>query len=260
MPRNSSGTYTLPSAAFVPGGLIKSADENANFSDIATALTQSLATTGVSTMTGPIKAAPGSVSAPSYTFNGSTASGFYLVAANQIGWSANGVSGATFNSDTSVSWAGAQTYAASATFNAAMVFNFTTFTFTASARAAFHNSLGDTISIQIIIDNGGNVITTGVRGYIEVPCDCTVNRTTVMAAQSGSIVVDIWRANGALPTSAAQSIAGSAKPTLSTAQFSTNTTLTGWTTTLAAQDVIAFNVDSVTSIQRVTVALTALRT
>src|SRR5579859_5390899 len=111
MPRNSSGTYSLPVAAFVPGGLIKSADNNSNFSDIATALTQSLATTGVSTMTGPIKAAPGTVGAPSITFNGALGTGFYLAAANQVGWTANGVLGATFNSDTSVTWAGGATWA-----------------------------------------------------------------------------------------------------------------------------------------------------
>lgn len=110
MPRNSSGTYSLPVAAFVPGGLIKSADNNSNFFDIATALTQSLATTGVSTMTGPIKAAAGAVNAPSVTFGGSLTTGFYLSGTNQIGWTANGVQGAAFNADTSVTWAGGATW------------------------------------------------------------------------------------------------------------------------------------------------------
>lgn len=106
MPRNSSGTYTLPVAAFVPGGLIKSADDNSNFSDIATAITQSLATTGVSTMTGSINAAAGAVNAPGYAFTGASKTGFYLASSNQIGWTANGVEAATFNSDTSVTFAG----------------------------------------------------------------------------------------------------------------------------------------------------------
>jgi microcystin-dependent protein len=96
----------LAVAAFVPGGLIKSSDLNSNFSDIATALTQSLATTGVSTMTGPIKAAVGAVGAPSFTFGSALGTGFYLAGANQIGWAANGVQGATFNSDLSTTWGG----------------------------------------------------------------------------------------------------------------------------------------------------------
>lgn len=100
----------MPVAAFVPGGLIKSADDNSNFSDIATALTQSLATTGVSTMTGPINAAAGTVGAPSYTFNGASKTGFYLAGANQIGWASNGIQGALFNADTSITFAGAATF------------------------------------------------------------------------------------------------------------------------------------------------------
>lgn len=108
MPRNSSGTYTLPVAAFVPGGLIKAADNNSNFSDIAAAITQSLATTGVSSMTGPLKSAAGSAPAPGITFGAAVATGFYLAGANQIGWSAGGAQAATFNADKSVSWVGSQ--------------------------------------------------------------------------------------------------------------------------------------------------------
>jgi microcystin-dependent protein len=110
MPRGSNGTYTLPIAAFVPGGLIKSSDDNSNFSDIATAITQSLATTGVSAMTGPIKAAAGSLAAPSITFVGALTTGLYLSGANQIGVSVNGVQSMTFNNDTSTTWAGSATF------------------------------------------------------------------------------------------------------------------------------------------------------
>lgn len=106
MPRSSSGNYSLPVAAFVPGGLIKSADDNSNLGDIAAALTQSLATTGVSTMTGALIGAAGLVTTPGYTFNGATKTGFYLAGTNQIGWASNGVQGATFNADTSVTFAG----------------------------------------------------------------------------------------------------------------------------------------------------------
>lgn len=84
---------------------------DSNFSDIATALTQSLATTGVSTMTGPFKAAAGNVAAPGITFNGAPATGFYLAGTNQIGWASNGIQGATLNADTSVNFAGNVTIA-----------------------------------------------------------------------------------------------------------------------------------------------------
>jgi hypothetical protein len=123
MPRNSSGTYTLPIGAFAPLGLIKSADHNSNYSDIAIALTQSLATTGVSTMTGPVKAAVGAVGAPGYAFGADATTGFYLPGAGQIGWAALGIQAATFNSDKSVTWAGGATWGGNVTFNGAVAFN-----------------------------------------------------------------------------------------------------------------------------------------
>jgi microcystin-dependent protein len=61
-------------------------------------------------MTGPINASAGLVTAPGYTFSGAPKTGFYLAGANQIGWASNGVQGATFNSDTSTTWAGGATF------------------------------------------------------------------------------------------------------------------------------------------------------
>lgn len=93
------------------GTVIRSADVNADLSDIASGLTQSLATTGVSSMTGPIKAASGSLGSPSYSFVSALTSGLFLAGTNQIGWSSAGVLGATFNNDLSVTWYGGATWA-----------------------------------------------------------------------------------------------------------------------------------------------------
>lgn len=81
MPRNSSGVYTLPVAAYVAGTTIKSADMNSNLSDVGTALTQSLATTGVSSMSGPVKLAAGSIGSPSLTLASDVTTGWYNSAA-----------------------------------------------------------------------------------------------------------------------------------------------------------------------------------
>jgi microcystin-dependent protein len=51
MSRNGSGSYSLPEAAFVPNTAISSAAVNSDFSDIATALTGSLARDGQGGMT-----------------------------------------------------------------------------------------------------------------------------------------------------------------------------------------------------------------
>lgn len=54
MARNGSGTYSLPEAAFVFNTVIDEAAVNNNFSDIATALTGSVAKDGQTTMTGAL--------------------------------------------------------------------------------------------------------------------------------------------------------------------------------------------------------------
>ena len=47
--------------------------------------------------------------------------------------------------------------------------------------------------IAFIIDGGGALITTGVKGSVEVPFSCTIAAWTLLADVSGSIVVDIWK-------------------------------------------------------------------
>lgn len=111
----------------------------------------------------------------------------------------------------------------------------------------------------MLIDGAGTTIATGVKGFIEVPFACTINRVTLAADQSGSIVIDVWRANAAVPT-VANTITASDLPTLSSAQYSTDTALTGWSKTLVARDILAFNVNSATTVQKVLISLTVTRT
>lgn len=104
MPRNASGVYSLPESPFVDGTTIESTPMNSNLSDIADALTLSLATSGVSSMSGPVKAATGAATAPSYTFAASQGTGFFLNAADEIGWAANGVLRGLFGSTGTVTF------------------------------------------------------------------------------------------------------------------------------------------------------------
>lgn len=113
-----------------------------------------------------------------------------------------------------------------------------------------------TRSITFIIDGGGSTITTGVKGYLEIPFACTIDRATALADQSGSIVVDIWKDTYAnYPPTDADSITSAAPITISSATKSQDATLTGWTTSVTAGDILGFNVDSITTCQRVTIAL-----
>lgn len=110
--------------------------------------------------------------------------------------------------------------------------------------------------ITITIDGGGSAISTGVKGYSSSPIGGTIVRARLLADQTGSAVVDVWKDTFAnYPPTVADTITASAKPTLSSANHSDDTTLTGWTTSVTAGDVFGFNVDSATTITRLTLEL-----
>lgn len=118
-----------------------------------------------------------------------------------------------------------------------------------------------TSEIVFVIDGGGAVIATGVKGYLPIDFACTITQATLVANTSGSIVIDIWKDTYAnFPPLDADSITASAPPTLSAAQKSQDATLTGWTTSVSAGDVLAFNVDSASAVSKVTLTLKVTRT
>lgn len=115
--------------------------------------------------------------------------------------------------------------------------------------------------LGVTIDGAGSAITTGIKGYLYVPYACTITVAELAADVSGSIVIDVWKDTAAnFPPTDADSIAASAPPTLSSAQRSSDSTLTGWTVSLAAGDYLGFNVDSASTVTRVTLALKVTRT
>jgi len=103
---------------------------------------------------------------------------------------------------------------------------------------------------------GAGALTTGVKAYLEVPVSATIVGWTLVADQSGSIVIDVWKDTYAnFPPLVADTIAGSEKPTLSTAQKNQDLDLTTWTTAVTIGDILAFNIDSITTINQATLTL-----
>lgn len=110
--------------------------------------------------------------------------------------------------------------------------------------------------IGMLIDGGGSAITTGVKGYLQIPYTATIQAVTLLADVSGSIVIDIWKDTYAnYPPTVADTITAAAKPTISAALKSQDTTLTGWTTAITADDVLGFNVDSASTVTKVSLIL-----
>jgi len=118
----------------------------------------------------------------------------------------------------------------------------------------------DDVGIIYVIDGGGEAISTGVAGFLEIPFACTITGWTIVADQSGSIVVDVWNdVYGNFPPTVADTIAGSEKPTISAATKGQDLSLGTWTTGVDAGDILGFNVDSCSTIERVTLAIRAVR-
>jgi hypothetical protein len=116
------------------------------------------------------------------------------------------------------------------------------------------------VGLEIEIDGGGSAITPGIKGYYRIPFACTLTAHRLVADQSGSIVIDLWKDTYAnFPPTDADSITASTPPTLSSAQKAEDTTLSGWTKTFAAGDWIAVNVDSASTVTYAKLSLSLTR-
>lgn len=95
-------------------------------------------------------------------------------------------------------------------------------------------------SFGVTVDGGGSVVTAGSKGFVVVPFACTITGWSIVADQSGSVAFDVEKAaDGVVPST---SIVASAAPTLTADQIERSTTLTSWTTSVTANDVIEFEI------------------
>lgn len=116
------------------------------------------------------------------------------------------------------------------------------------------------VAIPFVIDNGGVVISSGLKGSLLIPFDCIITEVVLLADVNGSVVVDIWKDTyGNYPPTAADSICATSKPTLSSSIKYQDNTLLSWNRTILANDVLSFNVDSAATISRLTITLKANR-
>lgn len=98
--------------------------------------------------------------------------------------------------------------------------------------------------------------------YVRVPFACTIAAAHVLTqGGTGSCVIDVRKDTFAnFPPTGADSIAASAKPTVTADVKSTDTTLTGWTVAVSAGDVLAFHVDSTSTFTGISVILDVVPT
>jgi len=97
MPRNGSGTMSV-SNSFSSGTTISSSEMNANFTDFASEVTNSLPRDGQAAMTGQLKITAGTAAAPGLIFSTDTDTGIYRVGADTVGIAVGGAIAAQINS------------------------------------------------------------------------------------------------------------------------------------------------------------------
>jgi hypothetical protein len=110
--------------------------------------------------------------------------------------------------------------------------------------------------VGITVGDGINVPATGLKGIVRVPWSGTLVQWSICANAVGDITFDVWKdVAGAYPPTVADTITAADKPKITGDDYAEGTALTGWTKTITAGDIVAFNLDSVVTIARATLVL-----
>lgn len=111
--------------------------------------------------------------------------------------------------------------------------------------------------ISFNVDGGGSAITTGEKGHLRIEFDCDITRATALV-DTGTITVDVWKSTLAKfpdePTDT-QSITGNSPFNITSNQKYENAGLDDWNVKISKGDVLAFNVDLVSSATRCSLTL-----
>lgn len=109
-------------------------------------------------------------------------------------------------------------------------------------------------SLGWVLDGGGVAIANGQKGHMEIPFNGTIKRFTALGDQAGSLSFELKKSPYAgFPIGT--SITGAGMPSMSGVQKYQDSVLSGWTTTVAAGDVLYLSTHNGTTITRCTVSL-----
>lgn len=119
------------------------------------------------------------------------------------------------------------------------------------------------------IDGGGSAIATTTCTYakcwLQVDFPCTIISSTLLAAPSGSIILNVTRTTysafdgGVTHPVVGDKITSSTPPTIASGTKATDSTLAGWTTALNAGDILAVNVDAASTVTNAVLTLKCRR-
>jgi hypothetical protein len=110
-------------------------------------------------------------------------------------------------------------------------------------------------SIGAGFDGGGVALTVGTVTYFTHPSACTIAAWNI-TVDTGTITIDVWKiATGTAIPTVANSITASALPAISSGTAIHSTTLTGWTTAVAANDIFGVEINAVSGATKASLVL-----
>lgn len=252
MARNGTGVFAVLNPILI-GGLRSSDDVNENYEDMGDAITDTLPLDAQAGMTGQFKAAQGSTTFPSISFGSDRNTGFRRRASDQMSWVAGGVERA-WNTSAGMNFAFGMDVAGDCVLDGDFEGSGDLPAIEALSGTGLSRRTGDaawslddgTSNIQVSRFGHGVRLPTGIWGDVRVPFAATLTGISMFANASGSATLDIWKDTYAnFPPTVADSICGSSKPAFTSTFKMVDEALAGWTTTVAAGDVLRFNMESI---------------
>ena len=100
-------------------------------------------------------------------------------------------------------------------------------------------------SVNVMMDGIGAVLAEGTEAYARLNCDCTLERVSAFLDESDSITFTIDTATYSGHVGSYTDITGGSDFSISGAQTTQDTTLSGWTTSFSRGDMLQFGISSV---------------
>jgi hypothetical protein len=119
-------------------------------------------------------------------------------------------------------------------------------------------------NIVFSMDGSNNVITTGVKGFLSIDFDCTIQQVTLLTDRTGNISVDIWKTTyanfdaGTTHPVYIDNITANVAPAIVNGTKYINSSLSGWNTTINAGDILGFYATANT-VQKATLTIKVLK-
>lgn len=267
MARNGSGVFAVLNPILV-GAVRSSAAVNENFEDMGDEITNSLPIDGQAGMSGQFKLTDGSSMEPGFSFDNDLNTGFRRSAPDVMRWVAGGQDRFYIDTDGKAWLLGNGDAAGNITVTGSVACGLDlgaieVLSGTGLLRRTGTNewALDDgTCNIVYVKDGSGTTLPSGVVGDLQIPFACTITGVFLFGDQTGSCVLDIWKDTYAnFPPTVADTICSASKPTISSGTKYTDTSLSGWTTSIAAGDCLRFNLDSVSGFTRLEIHLRVKR-